>query len=132
MKKGYKMFTPLFVLFICINALIFIFRSFLEAHGFAIIFLAAANMLLFCVSFSGFFLQLRGLRSSKIHGLISGVYASLLIKIFIVIIALALYLFITKGKVNKPSLFASMAFYILYTFIEVKQLLKISRSNPNA
>lgn len=132
MKQGYKMFTPVFILFICVNALVLIFKSFLEAHNFAIIFLAAANLLLFCVSFCGFFLQLRGLKSSKIHALVNGVYASLLIKIFIVIIALALYLFITKGKVNKPSLFTSMALYILYTLIEVKQLLKVSRNNPNA
>ncbi len=132
MKQGYKMFITVFGLFICVNALVVIFKSFLEAHGFSISFLAVANLLLFGISFAGFYLQLRGLKSSKIYALVNGVYASLLIKIFIVIIALAVYLFIVKGKVNKPSLFTSMALYILYTILEVTQLLKISRSNPNA
>jgi len=45
---------------------------------------------------------------------------------------LGIYLFISGGKVNKPSLLTAMALYILYTFIEVKQLLKISRRKPNA
>ena len=132
MKEQYRMFAPIFILFICINALVFIFKSFLEAHGFSTSFLAVANLLLFGISLSGFFLQMRGLKSAKIYALVNGVYASLLIKIFIVIVTLGVYLFIVKGKVNKPSLFTSMALYILYTIIEVKQLLKISRSNPNA
>ena len=83
-------------------------------------------------SLLGFIIQVRGLQSVNTNAFIRSVYASLLVKIFIVIIALAVYLFITKGKINKPSVFTAMGLYILYTFIEVKQLMKISRRKTNA
>ena len=131
MKEIYNKSVPVIVLFILVNSLAFIFKTFLHDHGFGIKFLLAANLLLFCLSQLAFFIQMRGLKSININAFIRSVYASLLIKIFIVIIALAVYLFITKGKINRPSLFTSMALYILYTFIEVRQLMKISRRKTN-
>ena len=131
MKEIYNKSVPVIVLFILVNSLAFIFKTFLHDHGFGIKFLLAANLLLFCLSKLAFFIQMRGLKSININAFIRSVYASLLIKIFIVIIALAIYLFITKGKINRPSLFTSMALYILYTFIEVRQLMKISRRKTN-
>jgi hypothetical protein len=131
MKEIYNKSVPVIVLFILVNSLAFIFKTFLHDHGFGIKFLLTANLLLFCLSQLAFFIQMRGLKSVNINAFIRSVYASLLIKIFIVIIALAVYLFITKGKINRPSLFTSMALYILYTFIEVRQLMKISRRKTN-
>jgi hypothetical protein len=132
MKKIYNKFIPVIILFILINALEFIFRDFLHSQGFAIRFLLIANLILFCLSLLGFFVQLKGLESSNINGFIRGVYSSLLLKIFIVIIILSIYLFANDGKINKPSLFTAMVLYILYTSIEVKQLMKISRTKPDA
>jgi hypothetical protein len=131
MKEIYNKSVPVIVLFILVNSLAFIFKTFLQDHGFGIKFLLAANLLLFCLSQLAFFIQMRGLKSININAFIRSVYASLLIKIFIVIIALAIYLFMIKGKINRPSLFTSMALYILYTFIEVRQLMKISRRKTN-
>jgi len=128
----YSKSVPLIVLFILINALAFILRTFLHDQGFGIKFLLTANLLLFCMSLFAFFIQMSGLKSTNINAFIRGVYGSLLVKVFIVIIALGIYLFITKGKVNKPSLFTSMGLYILYTVIEVRQLMKISRRKTNA
>jgi hypothetical protein len=132
MKEIYNKSAPLIVLFILINAVAFIFKSFLHDQGFGIKFLLTANLILFCMSLFAFFIQMSGLKSTNINAFIRGVYGSLLVKIFIVIIALGIYLFITKGKVNKPSLFTSMGLYILYTVIEVRQLMKISRRKTNA
>ena len=132
MKEICNKSAPLIVLFILINALAFIFKTFLHNQGFGIKFLLTANLLLFCMSLFAFFIQMSGLKSTNINAFIRGVYGSLLVKVFIVIIALGIYLFITKGKVNKPSLFTSMGLYILYTVIEVRQLMKISRRKTNA
>jgi hypothetical protein len=132
MKQVYSKSIPVVAVFILINALVFIFKTFLQNQGFGIKFLLLANLILFCLSLLGFFIQMRGVRSVNINAFIRSVYVSLLIKIFIIIIALGIYLFITRGKVNKPSLFTAMALYILYTSIEVKQLMKISRRKTNA
>ena len=132
MRESYNKFIPVVVFFILVNAVVFIFRPFLELHGFGIEFLIVANLILFLISFFGFMIQTKALNSININAFIRGVYSSLLMKIFIVIIVLGLYLFITRGKVNKPSLFTSMGLYIFYTVLEVMQLMKISRKKPNA
>lgn len=132
MKEIYNKSVVVIVLFILVNAAAFIFKTFLHDNGFGIKFLLAANFLLFCLSMIAFIIQVRGLQSVNTNVFIRSVYTSLLVKIFIVIIALAVYLFITKGKINKPSVFTAMGLYILYTFIEVKQLMKISRRKTNA
>ena len=132
MKEIYNKAVPVIALFILVNLAITIFNSHLAALGFELQFLLIANLLLFCLSLSGFFIQMKGLKSSNVHAFIRGIYASLMLKIFIVIIVLGIYLFISGGNVNKPSLFTAMALYLLYTFIEVKQLIKISRRKPNA
>jgi hypothetical protein len=131
MKEISKKFIPLIMIFIFINAFIVIFNSFLWKHGFDDEFLLAANLLLFLLSVTGFFIQVKAIKSTNINAFLRGVYTSLILKIFIVMIVLGIYLFITGGKVNTPSLLTSMVLYLLYTTIEVKQLMKIYRTNPN-
>ncbi|MEP6927579.1 MAG: hypothetical protein ABI834_08080 [Ginsengibacter sp.] len=132
MKEIFSKFLNVIVLFIFINVVVFIFKEFLQLHGFEIEFLLIANLVLFALSFSGFFIQMKALKSNNINAFIRGVYSSLILKIFIVIISLSIYLFIIRGKINKPSLFTSMGFYLLYTSIEVIQLMKFAHRKPNA
>ncbi|KAA9037280.1 hypothetical protein FW778_17800 [Ginsengibacter hankyongi] len=132
MKEIYNKSVSVIVLFILINAGAFLFKGFLHEHGFGIRLLLIANLLLFVLTTAGFFIQMRAIKSSNINAFIRGVYVNLLLKIFIVIIALGIYLFVIKGKVNKPSLFTAMGLYILYTSIEVRQLMKISRKKTDA
>lgn len=132
MREAFRKFIPVIVLFALVNTVVLIFKTFLVSQGFGIEFLIIANLMLFLISFFGFVIQTKALDSTNINAFIRGVYSSLLMKIFIVIIVLGLYLFITRGKVNKPSLFTSMGLYIFYTVLEVMQLMKISRKKPNA
>lgn len=127
-----KKYMPLLILFLSVMVIVFIFKSGLQSLGFNISFLYIANTILFALSFSGFLLQLKGLRSANNNAFIRGVYASLLLKIFIVIIVVFAYVFLTHGKINKPSLFTSMGLYIVYTCVEVAQLMKIVRTKTNA
>ena len=127
-----KKYMPVVVLFIFINVMVFSFRSFLQLNGFETRFLLIANAVLCILSLSGFFIQMKGLKSGNINAFIRGVYSSLLLKMVMIMIAVIVYIFITGGKVNKPSLFTSMGFYLLYTSIEVTQLMKIARGKPNA
>src|ERR1044071_6843119 len=121
-----KKYVPVLVLFVLINVLVFVFKSFLQLNGFEIRFLLVANAVLCLLSISGFFIQMKGLKSTNINAFIRSVYSSLLLKMVIIMIGVIAYIFITGGKVNKPSLFTSMGLYFLYTAIEVIQLMKIA------
>ena len=127
-----KKFIPVIALFVFINVLIFIFKTFLIQNSFEINFLLGANVVLFLLSSFGFFIQTKGVYSSNLNAFIRGVYSSILMKMFVIMAAILIYILVTGGQVNKPSLFTSMAFYLLYTSIEVIQLMKIAREKPNA
>ncbi|MDQ2719684.1 MAG: hypothetical protein M3Z26_08000 [Bacteroidota bacterium] len=131
MKKLLMALQPVFGLFVLINALIVIYKNFLAQRGFEINFLVGANAILFLLSSFGIFIQTKGVNSSSINAFIRGVYSSLLLKMFVIVAAVFIYIFVTGGKVNQPSLFTSMGFYLLYTSIEVIQLMKIARKKPN-
>jgi len=127
-----RIYAPVIILFVFITAMVVIFKSFLVQNGFATTFLLIANAMLCLLSLSGFFIQLKGLRSPNVNAFIRSIYSSLLFKMVIVMVAVIAYIFMTGGKVNKPSLFTSMGLYILYTSIEVTQLMKIAHRKPDA
>jgi len=120
------------LLFILINILVFIFKSSLIALGFNIGFLLTSNVILFLLSFFGFFIQKKGVSSTNINAFIRGVYSSTLLKLFVIVIAIVIYILVMHGEVNKPSLFTAMAIYIIYTSVEVIQLMKLARKKPDA
>jgi hypothetical protein len=127
-----KKYVPVILLFVFINVLLVIFRPFLMLHGFEFRFLIIANAVLCTLSLSGYFIQVKGLRSSNINAFIRGVYSSLLLKMVIIMIAFISYILINGGKINEPSLFTSMGIYFVYTALEVSQLMKIAHRKPDA
>lgn len=128
----FKKFIPVIILFIFINILVEVFKNSLIRGDFDIHFLLVGNLLLFLLSSFGFFIQAKGAASSNVNAFIRGIYSSLLIKLFVIAGAIFIYIYVTGGKVNTPALFASMVFYLLYTSIEVTQLMKIARKKPHA
>jgi hypothetical protein len=127
-----KKLFPVIVVFILINVLAFIFRNTLNVAGFNVAFLLSANVVLFLLTCFGFFIQTKGVRSTNIHAFIRGVYSSLLLKMFVIVGAIVIYILIMGGQVNKPALFTSMGIYLIYTSIEVIQLMKIARKKTDA
>lgn len=127
-----KKFIPVIGLFLLINLIIFIFFNSLKEYGFNVSFLIVANIVLFLLTFFGFYIQTRGVRSTNINAFIRGVYSSLLLKMFVIVGAILVYIVAMGGEVNKPSILTSLGIYLVYTFMEVVQLMKIARKKPDA
>lgn len=131
-NKTSKAFIPIILAFIIINGVIAGARSILISKGFDINFLIYANLLLFVISIGGFLIQRRGLQSPNHLAFVRGVYGAMMIKMFICMIAVFIYVFIYKSKINKPGLFTAMGLYIVYTVLEVMGLTKLARKKTNA
>ena len=127
-----KKFIPVIGLFLLINLIVFIFFNSLKEYGFNVAFLIVANIILFLLTFFGFYIQTRGVRSTNINAFIRGVYSSLLLKMFVIVGAILVYIVALGGEVNKSSILTSLGIYLVYTFLEVVQLMKIARKNPDA
>lgn len=131
-KENRKAYFPIILLFIILNTVILIFRSFLETRGFDQAFLLWANLFLFLMSLIGFLLQRKGLQSPNAQQFVRGVYASMTFKMFFVMAVVLVYVVLAGDKINKPGLFTAMGLYIVYTFVEVTSLMKVARKKKNA
>ena len=127
-----KKFIPVIGLFLLVNFVVFIFGNSLKEFGFNIGFLLVANAILFILTFLGFYLQTKGVRSTNVNAFIRGVYSSLLLKMFVIVVAILIYIVLMGGETNKPAILASMGIYLVYTALEVIQLMKIARKKPDA
>ncbi|WP_336518581.1 hypothetical protein [Pollutibacter soli] len=127
-----KSLSPLIILFVLLNMLFIVFRSFLEKKGFNVDVLLIGNLVLWLITlFSAVMLQ-KGLRATSTAGFLRSVYGSFMIKLFLVAALVFGYLMLNKENFNKPAIFSCMFLYLVYTFIEIRGLLKLSKQNPDA
>lgn len=127
-----RKFLPVAVPCLIIMMLIAAFKRPLASFGFDINFLLFANLLLYLLSYFSFMIQIRGISSKSSHAFVRGLYYSLLLKMVVIIGALFIYIYAFGGIVNTPALFTAMAIYLIYTSIEVIQLMKIVRKKNDA
>lgn len=131
-RENRKSYFPIILLFVILNGLILISWKLLESNGFDREFLVWANLFLFLLSFGGFLLQRKGLRSPNPQAFVRGVYGSMIFKMFLVMIVVLVYVFLFRDKLNKPGLFTAMGLYIVYTAVEVTALMKVAKKKKNA
>lgn len=123
---------PLIAFCIIVLVLIIIFKNKLIYYGLQIGFLVIANVILFLLSYFSFFIQLKGVSSKSGHAFVRGLYSSLMLKMFVIIGALFIYIYGFGGSVNMSAIFIAMVLYLVYTSIEVKQLMQIARKKTDA
>ena len=93
--------------------------------------LIIGNALLFLVTIVSFVLAQRGLKSTNPHAFVRSVYGSIMIKLFVCLIAAFIYIFLFRKDLNKPAFFTLMGLYLVYTFIEVSTLTKMLKQRAN-
>jgi hypothetical protein len=89
--------------------------------------LILGNLLLFLVSWISIRMSNKAVRHENVQVFLRLMYGSFILKFFVLAIAAFIYISIFKKEVNKPALFGCFGLYILYTFIEVRSVLKQSK-----
>ena len=89
------------------------------------------NLLLFVVSWISSKMSTSAVQHKNVQVFLRLVYGSFIMKFFVLAIAAFIYISIFKSGVNKPALFGCFGLYIIYTFIEVRSVLKQSKK-PDA
>lgn len=127
-----KSLMPFFFLFVVINSLSIVFRGRMTALGFDTNVLLIGNFLLCSITFFSFYMQYKGMKAVTTAGFLRSVYGSFMIKLLLVALIVFGYAFTYKDNINKPSLFTCMFLYLVYTFMETRALLKLSKNKSNA
>ena len=132
MRRNRSPLLPIIIFFILLNALFLVGKNFLERSGFDQSVLIIGNLVLFIATLVSFVFAKRGLRSENPQAFVRSVYMSIMIKLFICVIAAVIYIFLFRKNLNRPALFTCMGLYLVYTFIEVSVLTKTLKEKRHA
>ena len=132
MQRNRNPLFPIILFFILLNALFLTGKNFLERSGFDQSVLIIGNLVLFAATLVSFVFSKQGLKSENPQAFVRSVYMSIMIKLFICLIAALIYIFLFRKNLNRPALFTCMGLYLVYTFIEVSVLTKMLKQKKNA
>ena len=123
---------PITGLFIVVQSIVNLFGARLEAFGIDKNILAIGNLFVFLITLLSMWILLRGVRTAKTMAFMRSVYTSFIAKFFLVAAVVVIYALATGGKVNSGAVLTTMFLYLVYTFIEVRVLLKLVKQKPDA
>ena len=126
-----KTIIPLVIVFLISAGLILIFRNSLAGVGFDWQVLSGGNLFIYVVTMVSMHMLSEGMKAANTHAFLSKVYGGILIKLFACAIGAFVYIFIAGKNLNKPALFACMALYLVYTFVELSVIMKQSNQKKN-
>ncbi len=119
-----KSILPLVGLFLIISFVPLVFRESFNKMGLDWQVLMGGNIFLYVVTTISFHLLREGMGAATTSAFLTKVYGSILLKLFGCAIAALAYIFISGSKLNKPALFTLMGLYLVYTFVEMRILMK--------
>ena len=131
LRNKFREFAPIALLFVIFNGLAVGLRSRLMAWNIDQDVLIIGNLFLFVITFFSFLIAKKGLQHQNPHVFMRSVMGSIMVKMFLAVIAAFIYISIYKKGLNKPALFICMGLYLAYTFLEVSVLTRILRRKPN-
>jgi len=131
-RNKLKGFMPVILVFIVLNGFLISAKNMLQRWNVDQDVVIIGNALLFLITLCSFLLAQRGLKNPNPHAFIRSVYVSVMLKLFVCIIAAFVYIAMYKSNLNKPALFICMALYLVYTFLEVASLTKLLKQRKNA
>jgi hypothetical protein len=124
-RNSSKIFFPVILFFVLLNAIFIAGKNFFDDKGFDRDVLIIGNLLLFLITLMSLFMGKKGLNNPNPHVFVRSVYGSIMIKLFLCIIVALIYIAIYQKQLNKPALFTCMGLYLVYTFMEVSILMKM-------
>jgi|SRR5450432_514606 len=136
MQKGIfgKTYSPVLYLFIGLTSVFLALQYIFPKSGVNYIVLMIGNLLLFIVGMISAAMSIKALRHQNVQVFLRLVYGSFMLKFFVLAIGAFIYISIYKKEINKPALFTCFGLYFIYTFIEVRSVMKQMklRKNTNA
>ena len=122
-----RSFLPIVLTFILVSVLALAVPSMLAAWKVDHAVLLGGNGLLFLLTAVSFYLYTRGLRNDNVQAFLRVMYGSMLIKFVGCLLAVLIYALVSRQGVNRNGILGCFVFYMLYTFLEVRILLQLSK-----
>jgi hypothetical protein len=130
-NKAYgRAFLPILAFFLVSSVLILLGSQVLREWNTDSRVLLGGNELFFGLTGISYLLHIKSLRNPNPHVFVRMVYSSLIIKMMVCMVAALLYGWLTKS-VNKNAILGCFILYVIYTFLEVRILMKFFKKSPD-
>jgi hypothetical protein len=129
-KAAGRPFLPIVLFFIASSLFFLAARQWLAGWNMDYIVLLSGNAILFLATALSFYLYSRALHNANVQVFLRMLYTSLLIKMGSCIAATLLYLYLAGAAVSKFAVLGCFCLYILYTYVEVKVLMRLIKKLP--
>ncbi len=126
MIKLFKHASHLYFVFILIQIITIFSKQLLQTYHIDYGVLMGSNVLLFAISLISINLQIKGMKNANPNVFIRTVMGSMMIKMFIVVIAVFIYVAAIGNNFNKRGVFISLLLYLVYLAAEVYDLMKLN------
>lgn len=127
MHPRYKVLFPLIFTFSLFTLVFLIAKLFFNTGNIDLTVILVANALFFLISLLVFRMQLKAMQHSNPNVFIRSVMAGMMIKMFIVIVAVIAYVLLSGKFFNKPAIFISLLLYLVYLAVEVAAVMKLNK-----
>jgi hypothetical protein len=126
-KAIVRAYQPFLLIFFVLEAVFLLLAAVLLAWGIDYRVLMCGNALLFLVTTISFVLYIKGLHDKNPHAFIRVMYGSMLVKFFVCLLAVLIYGMIARAAVNRNGVLGCFVLYVIYTYLEVRTLLRMNR-----
>ena len=129
-KKSYgRAFLPILAIFLVFTGGILFGAPVLRGWNTDGRVLLIGNELLFALTAISYFLHLKSLRNDNAYFFVRMAYGSLLVKMLACLLAVFLY-GLLANTINKGAIFGCFILYVVYTFLEVRTLIRFLKKPP--
>ncbi|GAC1440549.1 MAG: hypothetical protein NVSMB63_07120 [Sediminibacterium sp.] len=121
-----KRFLPLVCLFLLVSILILVFPSQFAQYRINSMVVMGANLVLLLISALSVLLQLRSVKKNNPYAMVRSVMGSMILKLFGLGAAFFIYVYQAGAQRSDNAIYAGMALYLLYTWVEVHIVLRLN------
>jgi hypothetical protein len=127
-----KSVYPLVFVFLIVAVVILIGRNALQQQGIDWQVVMGGNVIIYVVTIISMHLLSRGMHAQSTHVFLRNAYSGILFKLMACAVAAFIYILLSGKSLNKPGLFVCMGLYLVYSFIEMRIIMKHSKQRKNA
>ena len=132
MKPAFRAFRPILIVFILFNAFFLFGKSILDKWSADQNVLILGNLILFIATAISYYFYAKSFQNNNAHAFTRMITAGMFIKLLLCLGTAFIYIMFAGKEVNLGGVIGCMILYMIYTFIEVSALMKLSKSNKNA
>ncbi len=132
MKHNYgKLLFPTLLLFVTISLIFMVAATFWENIGVDHWVVLISNLLLYIISAITVWMHLQAINNPNPNVFTRSVMGGTVLKLFVLGVAVMIYLVIAGSKKNVYSIFIGMFLYMIYTAFDVKAALQLNKNQKN-